>query len=99
MQDLVGFTILMVYSSAYSAAAIAWLAAVYCLWHTIINRRPGVPLWSAPLGYFPPNIVFRPGLLTDRGHAYRRRFGHAVLAFVVAVAAGLALEGLLRILS
>jgi hypothetical protein len=99
MQSLLGLAILMVFGSAYTVATIAWLAAVYCLWKTIANRHPGVPLWSAALGYFPPNIVFRPGLLTERGHAYRRRFGQAVIAFVAAVGAWLALDGLLRMLS
>jgi hypothetical protein len=99
MQHLVGFTILMVFASVYTVSAIAWLAAAYYLYKTIANRRPGVSLWNAPLGYFPPNIVFRPGLLTDRGQLFRRRFGQAVVICVAAVATGLALDGLLRMLS
>ena len=99
MQQILGFAILVVFACAYTVATIAWLAAAYCLWKTIANRRRGVPLWGAPLGYFPPNIVFRPGLLTDRGRLFRRRFGQAVVIFVAAVATGLALDGLLRMLS
>jgi hypothetical protein len=99
MQSILGFAILMVFGSAYTVATLAWLAAVYCLWKTIVNRRRGVRLWSATLGYFPPNIVFRPDLLTERGQVFRRRFGQAVVAFVAAVATGLALDALLQLLS
>jgi hypothetical protein len=99
MQSLLGLAILMVFGSVYTVATIAWLAAVYCLWKTIANRRPGLPLGSAALGYFPPNIVFRPDLLTERGRLFRRRFGQAVMAFAAAVATGLALDGLMRLLS
>lgn len=98
MYDLVGLMIIMVFASAYSVAAMAWLAGVYCLWKTIVHRRPGVPLWGAPLAYFPPSIVFRPGLLTDRGQRYRRQFGYAIVMFVASVVSGLALEGLLGML-
>jgi hypothetical protein len=99
MQHLVGLIILMAFASVYTVSTIAWLAAVYYLYKTIANRCPGVSLWNGPLGYFPPNIVFRPGLLTDRGQFFRRRFGQAVVVFVAAVATGLALDGLLRMLS
>jgi len=99
MQPALGFAILMVLGSVYTVATIAWLAAAYYLFRTVANRRPGTLLWSMPLGYFPPNIVFRPDLLTDRGQLFRRRFGKAALVCVVAVATGLALDGLLRMLS
>jgi len=99
MQHALGFAILILFGSVYTVATMAWLAAAYYLFNTIANRRAEVLLWSAPLGFFPPNIVFRPDLLTDRGQFFRRRFGQAVLVFVAAVAAGLALHGLARLLS
>jgi hypothetical protein len=99
MQEVLAFAILMVFGSVYTVATLAWIAAVFFLLKTIGNRRPGVLLWGAPLGYFPPNIVFRPDLLTDRGQFFRRRFGQAALVFVTAVVMGLALDGLLRVLS
>jgi hypothetical protein len=99
MQVVLGFTMLMVCGSVYTVATLAWLAAAYFLLKTIANRQPGVLLWGAPLGYFPPNIVFRPDLLTNRGQFFRRRFGQAVLVLVAAVAAGLALDWLVRMLS
>jgi hypothetical protein len=98
MQAALGFAILMVFGSVYTVATLAWLAAVYFLLKTIANRQPGISLWGAPLGYFPPNIVFCPELLTDRGQFLRRRFGQAALVFVAAVAIGLAVNGLLRLL-
>lgn len=99
MRPGLGFAILIVLGSLYTVATVAWLAAAYCLVKTIANRRPEVLLWSAPLGFFPPNIVFRPDLLTDRGRRFRRRFAHAGLVFAAAVAAGLALHGLVRLLA
>lgn len=99
MQRTLGFAILILFGSVYTVATIAWLAAVYSLFKTIANRRSDVLLWSAPLGFFPPNIVFRPDLLTDRGQFFRRRFGQAALVFAAAVATGLALDGLVRMLS
>jgi hypothetical protein len=99
MRPFLDFVILMFFASTYSAAAIAWSVAVLYLWKTIANRRPEVRLWSAALGYVPLNIVFRPELLTERGRLCRRRFGVALLAFVVAVSAGLAMNGILGLLS
>jgi hypothetical protein len=99
MRHALGFAILILFGSVYTVATIAWLAAAYCLLKTMANRRSEVLLWSAPLGFFPPNIVFRPDLLTDRGQFFRRRFGQAVLVFSASVAAGLALHGLVRVLS
>lgn len=99
MQGAAGFLVLMLVSSVYTVATVAWLAAAYYLFKTIANRRSEVLLWSAPLGFFPPNIVFRPDLLTERGQAFRRRFGQAALVFVAAVATGVALGGLVRLLA
>jgi hypothetical protein len=99
VQQVLGFVVLTLFGCAYTVATIAWLAAAYCLWQTMANRRPGVRLWGAAVGYFPLNIVFRPDLLTERGQLFRRRFGQAVLAFAVAVATGLVLDGLLRLWS
>lgn len=96
MRSVVGFALLALVGSVYTVATVAWLAALYYLLKTMANRRSGVPLWSAPLAFFPPNIVFRPDLLTERGQAFRRRFGRAALVFVAAVAAGLTLGWLLR---
>ncbi len=93
-----GLAILLLYGSAYCAAAIAWLAAVSYLVRTVANRKPGVRLWSAGLGYIPLNLVFRPDLLTERGQLWRRRFGRSVLVFVGALAAGVALTGLAALL-
>ncbi len=99
MQGAVGFVVLMLLSSVYTVATVAWLAAVYYLFKTIANRRSEVLLWSAPLGFFPPNIVFRPDLLTERGQVFRRRFGQAALVFVAALATGVALGWLVRLLA
>ena len=99
MRHALGFAILILFGSVYTVATMAWLAAAYCLLKTIANRRSEVLLWSAPLGFFPPNIVFRPDMLTDRGQFFRRRFGQAALVFAAAVATGLALHGLVRLLS
>ncbi len=99
MQRAVGFVVLRLLSSVYTVATVAWLAAVYCLFKTIANRRSEVLLWSAPLGFFPPNIVFRPDLLTERGQVFRRRFGQAALVFVAALATGVALGWLVRLLA
>jgi hypothetical protein len=98
MPNALGFAILILFGSVYTVATVAWLAAAYCLLKTIANRRPEVLLWSAPLGFFPPNIVFRPDLLTDRGRYFRRRFGQAGFVFAAAVATGLVLHGLVRML-
>ena len=99
MRPALGFAILILLGSAYTVATMAWLAAAYCLLKTIANRRPEVLLWSAPLGFFPPNLVFRPDLLTDRGRFFRRRLGQAGLVFAAAVTTGLVLHGLVRMLS
>jgi hypothetical protein len=99
MQDAIGFTVLMLVGSVYTVATVAWLAAFYYLFQTMANRRPEVLLWTAALAYFPPNIVFRPDLLTERGHVFRRRFGTAALVCVAAVATALALSGLVRLLA
>ncbi len=99
MGPALGFAILIGLASVYTVATVAWLAAGYCLLKTMANRRPGVRLWSARVGFFPPNIVFRPDLLTDRGRFFRRRFAQAGLVFSAALAAGLALHGLVRLLA
>lgn len=99
MRPVLDYAVLILFATAYSAAAMAWSVAVVYLFRTVANRQPGVRLWSAALGYVPLNIVFRPDLLTERGRLFRRRFGKAVLFFVVAVGAGAALTGLLRALS
>ena len=99
MQDAIGFSVLMLVSSVYTVATVAWLAATYYLFQTMANRRSGVLLWSAVLAYFPPNIVFRPDLLTERGQVFRRRFATAALVCAAAVATGLALSGLVRALA
>lgn len=99
MRAAIGFAFLAAVGSVYTVATVAWLAAAFFLIKTVTNRRSGVRLWSAPLAFFPPNIVFRPDLLTERGQAFRRRFGYATLVFVVAVATGVALSGLARLLS
>jgi hypothetical protein len=93
-----GLTLLILYGSAYSVTAIAWVAAVYYLFKTIANRQPGVRLWNAALGYIPLNIVFRPDILTERGRVCRRRFGVSLLVFVGALGIGLALGGVARLL-
>ncbi len=99
MRNAVGFAFLVLLGSAYTVATVAWLTAVYYLWKTIANRRSEVLLWSAPLAFFPPNLVFRPDLLTERGQLFRRRFGQAVLVFVTAIVTGLALGSLVRVLA
>jgi hypothetical protein len=99
MRHALDLAILILFATAYSAAAIAWSVAAVYLFRTIANRRPGVRLWSAALGFVPLNIVFRPDLLTDRGQLYRRRFGKAAFFFAIAVGTGFALSGLLRALS
>jgi hypothetical protein len=93
-----GFGLLMALACAYSVAAIAWFIALSNLFRTIRNRRPGVPLWHWRLAYFPPNIVFFPDLLTERGRLCRRRFGLAMVAFLGAVAIGLVLDRLISVL-
>jgi hypothetical protein len=99
MRTALGFAIPILFGSVYTVATTAWLAAAYYLFKTIANRRAEVLLWSAPLAFFPPNIVFRPDLLTERGQVFRRRFGQAALVFVVALTTGLALGGLVRMLA
>jgi len=99
MHDAIGFTVLMLAGSVYTVATVAWLAAAYYLFQTMANTRSGVLLWSAALAYFPPNIVFRPDLLTDRGRVFRRRFATAALVCAAAVATGLALSGFVRALA
>ncbi len=89
---LIGFAMLMALACAYSVAAIAWIIAMSSLFRTVANRRSGVPVWHARLAYFPPNIVFFPDLLTERGRAYRRRFGLALGIFVGAVGIGIGLN-------
>ncbi|MBP2672785.1 MAG: hypothetical protein H6Q85_2851, partial [candidate division NC10 bacterium] len=93
------FTVLMLAGSVYTVATVAWLAAAYYLIQAMANTRSGVLLWSAALAFFPPNIVFRPDLLTERGRVFRRRFGAAALVCVAAVATALALSGLVRVLA
>ena len=96
MRTAIGFVFLALVGSVYTVATVAWLTAAYYLFKTMANRRSGVLLWSAPLAFFPPNIVFRPDLLTERGQAFRRTFGQAALVCVAAVATGLALGALVR---
>jgi hypothetical protein len=96
MPSALAFAFLALVGSVYTVATVAWLTAAYYLLKTMANRRSGVLLWSAPLAFFPPNIVFRPDLLTERGRAFRRTFGQAALVCVAAVATGLALCGLVR---
>ncbi len=98
MRNALGLGMLLAFASAYCVAAIAWIAAISCLFGTMANRRPGVRLWNATLGYFPPNIIFRPDLLTDRGRLHRRRCAIAILTFLGALGAALALERLLSLL-
>jgi hypothetical protein len=99
MQEALAFVVMMLFASAYSVAAIAWLAAVALLWRTMAHRKAGVRLWSPELAYCPACIVFRPDLLTERGLQCRQSFGKAVLVFVTAVAVGLIVSGILRVLS
>jgi hypothetical protein len=99
MRQALGAVIFFLFAGAYCTAAIAWSAAVWYLLTTVVHRQPGVRLWSAPLGFFPPNIVFRPTLLTDRGRACRRRFAICLGVFLIALAIGLALSGLARLAS
>ena len=82
----------MALACAYSIAAIAWFLAVANLFRTVANRRPGTPLWSRRLAYFPLNIVFFPDLLTERGRMCRRRFGLSVAVFLGAIAFGFLVE-------
>ena len=93
-----GLTLLTLYGGAYSVTAIAWSAAVFYLFKTIANRRPGLPLWNPALGYVPLNIVFRPDFLTDRGRICRRRFGISLLTFVGALGTGVAIGIVARLL-
>jgi len=99
MRQALGAAILLLFAGAYCAAAIAWSGAAWYLCKTVVHRQPGVRLWSATLGFFPLNIVFRPALLTERGRACRRRFAMFLGVFLVAVAIGLALSGLARLAS
>ncbi len=96
---MLAFTLLLLFASAYSVAAIAWSAAALYLFKTVAHRRPDVRLWGAALGYIPLNIVFRPALLTERGRMYRRRFGVAALVFAIALSTGLAIQEILRALA
>jgi hypothetical protein len=93
------FALFLLFGAAYSVACIAWFTALSYLFKTVAGRKPGVRLWSPELGYFPPNIVFRSDLLTDRGRVARRLFGRCVLVFLGTLAAGLALSSLARLLS
>jgi hypothetical protein len=99
MRQALGAAIFFLFAGAYCAAAIAWSGAAWYLFKTVVHRQPGVRLWSATLGFFPLNIVFRPALLTDRGLACRRRFAICLGVFLVAVTIGLALSGLARLAS
>ena len=91
---VIGFALLMALACAYSIAAIAWIVAVANLFRTIANRRPGISTWHRRLAYFPPNIVFFPDLLTERGRVFRRRFTLSALAFFAAIGLGLVVAGL-----
>ena len=99
MRQALGAAIFFLFAGAYCTAAIAWSGTAWYLFKTVAHRQPGVRLWSATLGFFPLNIVFRPALLTDRGHACRRRFAICLGVFLVAVTIGLALSGLARLAS
>ncbi len=97
MRQALGAAIFFLFAGAYCAAAIAWSGAAWYLFKTVAYRQPGVRLWSATLGFFPLNIVFRPALLTNRGLACRGRFAMFLGVFLAAVAIGLALGGLARL--
>ena len=99
MRQALGAGIFFLFAGAYCVAAIAWSGAAWYLFKTVVHRQSGVRLWSATLGFFPFNIVFRPALLTARGRACRRRFAMFLGVFLVAVAIGLALSGLARLAS
>jgi hypothetical protein len=99
MRQALGAAIFFLFAGAYCTAAIAWSGAAWYLFKTVAHRQPGVRPWSATLGFFPLNIVFRPALLTDRGRACRRRFAMFLGVFLAAVAIGLALSGLARLAS
>ena len=90
----IAFLLLMVLACAYCIAAIAWIVAVVNLFRTIANRRPGISVWHIRLAYFPPNIIFFPDLLTERGRLFRRRFTLSALAFFAAIGLGLVVAGL-----
>jgi hypothetical protein len=99
MTHAVGFALFLLFGTAYCLACIAWFVALSYLFKAVTMRRPGVALWNPELGYFPPNIVFRADLLTDRGRLARQQCGQWVLIFLGALAAGLALSTLARLLS
>lgn len=94
--DIVGLVIVTLWAGMYCVAAIAWLAAFSYLIRIVRYRKPGVALWTARLAYFPPNIVFRPELLTETGLLCRRRFGISAAVFLAALLAGLAIGALMR---
>jgi hypothetical protein len=96
--DIVGLAIVTLWAGMYCVAAIAWLAAFSYLIRILRYRKPGIPLWTARLAYFPPNIVFRPELLTETGLLCRRRFGISAAVFLGALVGGLTLGALMRVL-
>lgn len=98
MSDIVGLAIVTVWAGLYCIAAIAWLAAFCLLIRIARYRKPGVVLWTPRLAYFPPNIVFRPELLTETGLLHRQRLGIAFAVFLAALACGLGLGALMRYL-
>ncbi len=85
---MLAFFLFIIVACAYSIAAIAWIVAVTNLFRTIAHRRPGIPAWHPRFAYFPPNIIFFPDLLTDRGRLCRKRFTVSAVAFVAALALG-----------
>jgi hypothetical protein len=98
VSDILGLAIVTVWAGCYCIAAIAWLAAFCALLRLARHRKPGVTLWTPRLAYFPPNIVFRPELLTEAGLLSRRRLGIFLAAFLAALAGGLGLGALMRYL-
>jgi hypothetical protein len=98
MWDILGLGLVTLYASAYCLTAIAWLGGVALLFRTMANRKVGISLWSAELGYLPLGLLFRPDLLTERGKDCRAKFGKALLVFIAALATGLLLGYVMRFL-
>jgi hypothetical protein len=78
----------------FIVAPVAWLSAVYCMFMTVANRKPGIRLWhDAPDFGFnsqwwlrnPWNHILATEHLTDRGRMYRRRLVYSILAFIVPI--------------
>jgi hypothetical protein len=99
MRDILGLGLVTIYAGAYCLTAIAWLGGMALLFRTMANRKAGVSLWGAELGYLPLALLFRPDLLTERGLDCRAKFGKALLVFIAALATGLCLGYAMRFLS